>query len=107
MNHKELIEAVLLDNRTTYTFVEVCQFCQLTEAELKDWMAHGLLGEEVHESLESIQFNQDMLQRIRTAYRLHNELEINLQGVILVLNLMNELESVRDELAVLKRLHIT
>lgn len=106
MNHKDLIEAVLLDSKTTYTFIEVCHFCQLTEAELKDWMAHGLLGDDVSESIESIQFNQEMLQRIRAAYRLHHELEINLQGVILVLNLLDELESIRDELAVFKRLHL-
>ena len=76
--------------------------CQLSEELLMDLMEHGLLGE-LSLSPKEIQFDNDMLARIRAAHRLQHDLELNLQGVILALELLDEMSKMRDELDVLRR----
>ena len=103
MNEQDIIKGILMKGNMTLTFVEVCHHCHLSEEELIDWIAHGLLGDEVRMSVEEAQFNHEMIVRIRTAYRLHNELEVNIQGAILALELLDKIADMQDELAILKR----
>lgn len=103
MSKQDIINGMIMNGNLTLTFVEVCHHCHLSEEELLDWIAHGLLGEDVHPSVEKTQFNHEMIVRIRRAYRLRNELEVNVQGAILVLELLDQIAGMRDELAILKR----
>ena len=102
MSQREIITGVLVNGDITFTFGEVCQTCQLSEELLMDLMGHGLLGE-LSLSPKEIQFDNDMLARIRAAHRLQHDLELNLQGVILALELLDEMSKMRDELDVLRR----
>lgn len=99
MNKHEIMTGVLLSEGTTFTVVEVCEYCDLPEDILKDWIAHGLFGD----PHQPMQFDYKMIDRIRTAHRLQNDLEVNLQGVILALELMDEMAKLQEELAILKR----
>ncbi len=103
MSEQDIIKGILMNGNVTLTFVEVCHYCQLPEEVLMDWIAHGLLGDEVRSSVEEAKFNHEMMVRIRTAYRLHNELEVNVQGAILALELLDQIAEMQDELAILKR----
>ena len=103
MNEQDIIKGILMNYNITLTFVEVCHHCHLSEEELMNWIAHGLLGDEVRSSVEAAKFNHDMIVRIHTAYRLHNELEVNVQGTILALELLDQIAEMRNELAILKR----
>lgn len=102
MAKHEIIAGVLLDESAIFSIVEVCQYCHLSEDVLMEWIAQGLLGEQYH-AKQTIQFNAQMLDRVRTAHRLQHDLEVNLQGAILALELMDEMDNLRNELAILKR----
>lgn len=99
MNKQDVITGILMNENTTFTIVEVCQHCNLPEDIVMDWIAHGLFGE----PHQSMQFDYKMIDRVRTAHRLQHDLEVNLQGVILALELMDEMAKLREELAILKR----
>ena len=103
MNKHDIVTGVLMDEDTTLTVVVVCQHCHLPEVVLMEWIAHGLLGDHYQPS-HAIQFDYHMVDRVCTAHRLQHDLEVNLQGVILALELMDEMAKMRDELAILKRI---
>ena len=102
MNKHEIIAGILMNENTTFSVVEVCQHCHLSEDVLMEWIANGLFGEQYHTNILT-QFDYQMVDRVRTAHRLQHDLEVNLQGVILALELMDEMAKMRDELAILKR----
>lgn len=103
MSNKITIAALLVDETTTVTWIEVCQQYGITEQDLQDMMEYGLLGETDLGVQEAV-VDAKNLKRIASACRLQQDLGLNLPGVILVLELLDELEYVRNELAILQRL---
>lgn len=102
MNKQEIMVGIVLDEHTTLTFTEVCQHAHISEEMLMDWIMHGLLGE-VTPPLAKRTFDANLLTRIHTAHRLHRDLEVNMQGAILALDLLDEIATLRNELAILRR----
>jgi len=102
MSQQEIITGVLINDGQTLSFVEVCQSCHLSEKFLIDLLEHGLLGD-VSGDYKHVTFEPAMLARIRSAYRLHHDLEMDLQGVLMVLDLLDEMEKMHNELEILKR----
>ena len=63
-------------------------------------MEHGLF--ELSKPLrDDHEIDLRTLRRIESAFRLHRDLEINMSGIALVLELRDELETLRNELNVL------
>lgn len=89
----EIVEAI-----TACTLEELCQACQV-EA---DWIAalveQGAL-EPVGRARAEWRFRQVSVVRVAKARRLARDLELNPPGVALVLDLLDELETVRARLA--------
>jgi len=98
-----IITGVLMDeNGTTISFAQVCRTYHIPEDWLIELLEHGLVGE-VTAPIQTITFNSLMLNRIQSARRLEEDLGVNSPGVVLVLELRDELERMRDELDILKR----
>ncbi|MDP3559599.1 MAG: chaperone modulator CbpM [Legionellaceae bacterium] len=93
--------ATIIDEHTTYTFVEVCQQLHIPEALLLEMEEHGLFTPIISNKQHLL--NQQALQRIEAACRLHRDLEINLAGVVLALELLDQLEELQQRLAILER----
>lgn len=102
MAKPEIMLGTLMDENIFFSFIEVCQSCHISEEVLLDWLSHGLLGD-LPQPIQHTQFNALMFNRIQTAERLYRDLEMNIQGVILALELMDELKQLRAELEILKR----
>lgn len=102
MTNKSIITAVLMDEHTTISLVDVCQTCDISEELLLEMMEQGLFNHHAR-SLETTKFNLKMLSRIQTARRLQRDLDINLAGVVLILDLLDEIAELRDEVSVLQR----
>jgi len=96
MVDKTIIAGVLMDENTTISFVEICQKCNISEEMLQDMMEHGLFPS------HSMSVDQRTFVRIQSACRLQQDLGINLPGVVLVMELLEELEHARDELKILQ-----
>ncbi len=102
MDEKTIISGVIMDERTTISFVDVCQIQHISHDNLLEMLEHGLLGH-LEKPLDQMQFNITMLRRIHSACRLQTDLGINSPGAVLALELRDELENLREELSMLRR----
>lgn len=103
MEHNDIITAVVLsDNTTSISFTELCHMHHMSEDALNDLLEHGLFSHLTSE-IKQAAFNQDMLNRLQSARRLQTDLGINSPGVVLVLELRDELEMLRNQLTILRR----
>ena len=90
------------DEHSSVSFVDVCEKQGISEDVLLDMLEHGLLPEVTSPS-NNIEFDLEMLHRIQSACRLQIELDLNVSGAVLALELMDELDQLHSELRVLKR----
>lgn len=101
-NEEEMLLAVVMDESTTFTLVEVCERCHLEKEILLQMIDYGLI-EPVDKTAEHIFIDLQALHRVETAMRLQHDLDINLAGAALVLELLDELDEAHSELAILRR----
>lgn len=102
MGDKTIVAGVLMDETITLSFVEVCQTCDISEEILLEMLEHGLFREQAR-PVRKTEFEANTLRRIQSACRLQADLGINVPGVVLVLELLDELEQARNELSILQR----
>jgi chaperone modulatory protein CbpM len=79
------------------TIVELAQATQTPEDLIMAWVSEGVLSP-AGASPEDWRFSGTSLQRAKTAARLMHDLELNLPGVALALNLLEELDQLRSQL---------
>jgi chaperone modulatory protein CbpM len=80
---------------------ELSRLCAVDRAYIVELVQEGVLSVTAVEA-EQWRFAGTALRRARTALRLQRDLEINLPGVALALELMEELDALRRELSGLK-----
>ena len=85
------------------SFEEVCEICAIPEENLIDWIDQGLYAAEIAD-INSLQFDSEMLKRLQIAQRLHIDLNINRSGVILALDLLDQIQSLRKQIDILTKL---
>ena len=100
MHTTTIATATIVDDSTTFTISEICSRCNVSHDLLVQMMEHGLF--EFNNPLhDDFKIDLKTLQRIESAFHLHRDLEINMPGIALVLELRDELETLRNELNVL------
>ena len=87
-------KAVLLDERTRLTLVEVCTVCRIHADYVLDVVEEGIIEPEGAVPAEW-RFRPSDLHRLQTALRLQRDLRVNLPGAALALHLLEELEAER------------
>jgi chaperone modulatory protein CbpM len=102
MNTPQIIIGVLIEETSSMPFEEVCNRYNIPKELLIDMIEHGLFSNPAHD-IEHTQLNPKDLRRIESAFRLHRDLEINLPGVAVALELLEELEYLRTELDILRK----
>jgi chaperone modulatory protein CbpM len=84
------------------TLEQLCHACGVHT----DWVI-SLVEESIiepqGEEIQVWRFSGDSLVRVRSALRLHRDLGVNLAGIALALDLMEELENLRNELKIMGR----
>ena len=105
MNDKIILAGELMDETSAVSIIEVCQICHISEDVFLEMIEHGLFK---HQSmhLKTIHVDYKTLGRIQSVCRIQHDLGINLPGAVLVLELLDELEQVRNELSILQH-HVT
>ena len=101
MSDKTIVNAVLMDEHTTISILDVCQRCNISEAVLFEMMEHGLFSQPVVNA-KIIYLDEKAVSRIQAASRIQHDLDINVPGVVLVLELLDELEQLRNQLHILQ-----
>ena len=95
--HITWIEGSIVEHDVHMTMVELAQATHTPKDLLMAWVSEGVLSP-AGASPEDWRFSGNSLQRAKTAARLMHDLELNLPGVALALNLLEELDQLRSQL---------
>ena len=95
--NKKTLTGIVLDERIELSISELSQACSTSVEWVVELVDEGVL-EPSGEEKEQWRFSGFNLLRARTAMRLQQDLHINLAGVALALELMEEIETMRERL---------
>jgi chaperone modulatory protein CbpM len=90
------LQGSIFDESMQLTVQELSRMCAVEERHIVEFIEEGVLHA-VRRDAEWI-FSGGALRRARLAVRLERDLELNLAGVALALDLMEELQQLRREL---------
>ena len=94
----------LPSDETLFSLGEICERCGMHAGIVIEMVEFGIvapLGEQA--SSERWQFSTDALLRLRRAQRLLGDLELNLPGLALALELLDEIDALQQQLASLRQ----
>lgn len=94
---QKTLTGVLLDERTELSLSELSRACSTSTEWVIELVQEGVL-EPVGRQPKQWRFSGTSLKRAHTAMRLQADLKINLAGVALALDLMDEIETMRERL---------
>ena len=90
----EVIMGQLLDESLELELEELCRMCQASEEFVLALVAEGVI--EPHgPSRSEWRFTGRCVRRTQVALRLHQDLDVNLPGVALALDLLEEIQRLR------------
>jgi len=98
----EIVAGIIVDETTVYSVQEVSYTCDIDIAIIKEMVAQGII-EPKQQTSNDWQFDPHAIRRLKIALRLQKDLGVNLPGVALALDLMNELQELRHKLGLLER----
>lgn len=88
------IQGIVLDDESYCTFGDLCRVCGTSAEQIEEMIAEGIISPEGHNPAEW-RFTLVSIHRVQTVTRLHRDLRINMPGCALVLELLDELASLR------------
>lgn len=93
----EVLIGSIVECETTYSVEELGRLCAAEATRIVELAAEGILPA-VPGSAQDRRFGGDALRRARLALRLQRDLELNLAGVALALDLLDEIAALRRRL---------
>ena len=97
-NERDPVRGLVVEEEIHLTLVELCQASRVPEQEIRAWVIEGVLAPE-GATPEEWRFAGASLRRARTALRLSRDLEVNLAGIALALDLLDEITALKSRLA--------
>lgn len=92
-----LLSGEVLEEEVELTLAELCQACQLPAERLFELVEEGVV-EPLGTDPTHWRFHGVCVRRVRRAWRLEQDLGVNIAGAALVLDLLEEVEQLRDRL---------
>ena len=89
----------ILEDTAILTVQDLSRMCAVEECHIVEFVEEGVLSV-VDVGMTDWHFSGAALRRARLAVRLERDLELNLAGLALVLQLMEELDQLRRELKI-------
>ncbi|MEL0635703.1 chaperone modulator CbpM [Marinomonas sp. TI.3.20] len=96
-----VIESTLSEHRL-FTLEEVCERCGSHTDIIIEMIEYGIVEPIERPSPAIWHFNTQAVVRLQRAQRLMDELELNLSGVALSLELLDKIDDLQNHIAVLK-----
>jgi len=91
------IEASIVENEVHMSIVELSHASRTPQELIMSWVSEGVLSP-AGSSPEDWRFSGDSLRRAQTAAHLTHDLELNVPGVALALELLDEIAQLRARL---------
>lgn len=91
------IEGSIVENEVHMSIVELSHASRTPEELIMSWVTEGVLSPS-GSSPEDWRFGGDSLRRAKTAAHLTHDLELNIPGVALALDLLDEISELRARL---------
>lgn len=88
--------------RPVLTLEEFCEVCHLTSDVLYDFVAYDIIQPQGAYEEEWL-FDLEQLKRVQRALRLQHDLEMNLASVAVVLELLDEVDKLRRQVALYEK----
>ena len=95
------ITTLVVAEKESYTFIEVSKQLDISQDLLIAMQEYGLF-EVIHQQQQML-IDQCALRKIESACRLHHDLGVNLPGVVLALELLDEIGVLRQQIAILEK----
>jgi chaperone modulatory protein CbpM len=96
-NESDFTPGLVVEEEVRLTLIELCQACHVPEQEIRAWVIEGVL-EPQGGTPDEWRFAGSSLRRALVALRLSRDLELNLAGIALALNLLDEITALRSRL---------
>ena len=87
------LDVMILDRHAAFSMREICRACGTDKRFVLELVAEGII--EPLDEADDWRFSGEALVRARSAQRLMRDLGVNLPGVALALDLLDELERLR------------
>ncbi len=97
-----IISETSIETDPQLTLEELCLACGVSREFIQELIEYGVLELDDVEP-ESYRFDPVELRRIRTIVNLQSDLELNLPGAALVVDLMEELDEMRTRVTMLEK----
>lgn len=97
-----MIIANYADN-SQITLEELCLSCHLSPDAINEFIEYDIISP-INDDAEQMLFDLMQLQRVQTALRLQRDFEVNMAGVALVLDLIEERDTLRTRTEFLEKL---
>jgi chaperone modulatory protein CbpM len=101
---QQIVIGILLDEQTDLSLNDICRACSSSAEWVIELVDEGILEPTGYQPTQW-RFSPDCLQRARTAMRLQRDLGVNLAGVALALNLIDEIHSLESLLSQVRANH--
>jgi chaperone modulatory protein CbpM len=92
----------IIDTGAQYSFDQFCKLCRIKPDILVLLVEEGIIVAEGAER-DSWTFSFAMVKRLKRAYRLQRDLELNLPGVALSVDLLEEIDQLKSEVNQLRQ----
>lgn len=102
MVNKNIIIIADYSEEKPLSFEEVCESCGISADYVYELIEYEIVRPATL-AQEEMLFEVEQLRRIKTALRLKHELEVNMQGIAIILDLLEEMEALRAEKELLKK----
>ncbi|NLX18711.1 MAG: MerR family transcriptional regulator [Desulfobulbus sp.] len=88
------LQGVVLNEATRCTLADLCRLCNADVEMIHEMIAEGIIIPEGQSEVEW-RFTSLAIKRAQTTMRLQRDLEVNLPGCALILDLLDELQELR------------
>lgn len=102
MAKKEVLITVNYAQETPVSLKELCEICSVSTDYVHELITYEIIRPQ-GEELSDWTFDLRELTRIKRALRLQHDLEVNLAGIAIVLDLLDEIEELRAHAKLLEK----
>jgi DNA-binding transcriptional MerR regulator len=101
-NHVHAIQLFEPDPGTVHTIEAIGHIAGVPRRSILIYCKHGLLSPVIDPEYGGYYFDDEAIRTLRRIEYLHNTCGINLEGIKMILHLVNEVEQMRNELRILR-----